>query len=193
MIKLTVHELEDGHHLLVGTLPPQLLPDAARFENLWSLHPARPHEVRMLGRRIPTPRWQQAYGRDYRYTGSTNTALPIPECICPFLEASRKSVDHRLNGVLLNWYDGSLGHRIGRHRDSTTDLCPGSPIVTISLGAGRVFRLRPWRRSGYKDIVVVNGTVIVMPYETNHAWTHEVPSRAADRGCRISITLRAFQ
>jgi len=34
--------------------------------------------------------------------------------------------------------------------------------------------------------------VIVIPQATNLVWTHEVPHRAADRGRRISITLRGF-
>ncbi|MCK6478852.1 MAG: alpha-ketoglutarate-dependent dioxygenase AlkB [Planctomycetes bacterium] len=192
MFRLTVHELGDGHHVLVGALPPRLLPNAEGFEELWNLHPPRPHVVRMLGRRIPTPRWQQAYGRDYRYTGSTNVALPIPAGLRQFLESARKAVDRRLNGVLLNWYDGAKRHHIGQHRDSRTGLVPGAPIVTISLGERRTFRMRQRGGAGRLDLEVADGTVIVMPYEVNLAWTHEVPHRAGDVGRRISITLRSF-
>jgi len=71
-------------------------------------------------------------------------------------------------------------------------MVPGAPIVTISLGDRRVFRLRPWKGRGVRDFEVANGTVIVMPYDTNLTWTHEVPGRAQDRGRRISLTLRAF-
>jgi hypothetical protein len=34
--------------------------------------------------------------------------------------------------------------------------------------------------------------VFVLPYDTNQAWTHEVPHSAPIGGRRISVTLRAF-
>ena len=54
-------------------------------------------------------------------------------------------------------------------------MIEGVPIVTMSLGEERVFRLRPWKGAGFIDFPVRNGTVIVMPYVTNKHWTHEVP------------------
>ena len=113
--------------------------------------------------------------------------------LAPLLAWAREAVDARLNGLLVNWYDGRLGHYIGRHRDSTARLLLGSPIVTISLGQARVFRMRPWRAKGYRDFHAGDGTVFVMPYATNLAWTHEVTHRAVDTGRRISVTLRAFE
>ena len=69
----------------------------------------------------------------------------------------------------------------------------GAPIVTISFGETRRFRLRPPKgQSGLLDFEAADGAVFVMPYDTNLAWTHEVPKEAKRRGRRISITLRAF-
>ena len=59
----------------------------------------------------------------------------------PFLTWAKEAIDGRLNGVLVNWYDGSLGHYIGRHRDSRVNMVSGAPIVTISFGEERIFRL----------------------------------------------------
>ena len=36
-----------------------------------------------------------------------------------------------------------LDHYIGAHRDSTASMIEGVPIVTVSLGEERAFRLRP--------------------------------------------------
>jgi alkylated DNA repair dioxygenase AlkB len=110
----------------------------------------------------------------------------------PFLSWAREAVDARLNGLLFNWYDAERAHYIGKHRDSTKNMIEGAPIVTISLGASRLFRLRPWRKPGIVDLEADHGAVIVIPYATNLEWTHEVPHRAADHGRRISITLRGF-
>lgn len=87
---------------------------------------------------------------------------------------------------------GALGHYIGRHRDSTRNMVEGAPIVTVSFGERRNFRLRPCKGKGFKDFPATDGTVFIMPYETNLAWTHEVPKSAKLRGRRISITFRAF-
>jgi alkylated DNA repair dioxygenase AlkB len=184
------HKLDEVCGIWEGRLPDTLLP--GRLDELWNLHPDEFHEIMMHGRLVKTPRWQQAFGKDYHYTGKVNKALPIPPKLQGFAKWSRDAVDARLNGMLLNWYDGSMGHYIGAHRDSTKEMVARTPIVTISLGETRTFRLRPWRAKGYLDFEARHGTVFVMPYETNLAWTHEVPKQTKCQGRRISITMRAF-
>lgn len=184
--------LPDGQTVQTGRLPPALLPDAAGTDALWQLHPPDYHVISMHGKPVATPRWQQAYGADYHYTGRVNRALPLTPAMAPFLAWAREAVDPRLNGLLFNWYDADHAHYIGKHRDSSKQMITGAPIVTISLGATRLFRLRPWRGAGMVDIEVDHGSVLVIPFATNLLWTHEVPHRAADRGRRISITLRGF-
>ena len=51
----------------------------------------------MHGRAVKPPRWQQAYGADYRYTGNTNRALPVPDELAPLVvvvEDDGRGVDH---------------------------------------------------------------------------------------------------
>lgn len=180
------------HQIWRGQLPAELRLDDRGFEDLWALHPDDFHQIKIHGRSVSTPRWQQAYGMDYQYTGSVNRALDVPAMLEPYLAWCRESFDHRLNGLLLNWYDAGLAHYIGKHRDSTANMLPGAPIVTISFGEQRVFRLRPWRQSGFVDVALPDGAVIVMPQETNQAWTHEVPHRQSYSGRRISLTVRGF-
>lgn len=188
-------DLGKGHLFWAGQLSNALTVGPAQFETLWQLHPDHYHEIKMRGRVVKTPRWQQAYGEDYYYTGRVNKALPIPTSLIPFHTYVKQTIDDRLNGLLLNWYDGSLGHYIGRHRDSTRNMVNGAPIVTISFGEERIFRLRPWPAnvSDQKiDLVAKNGSVFVMPYETNLGFTHEVPPSTKWTGKRISLTFRAF-
>lgn len=184
--------LEDGHAFYEGRLPEKLVIAGEAFEELWGMHPEEYQRIRIHGRWVRTPRWQQAYGADYHYTGQVNRALPVPPLVQPLLDWAREVVDGRLNGVLLNWYDGGLGHYMGKHRDSTVHMLPDAPIVTISLGAERTFRLRPWKGSGRLDFAAPPGAVFVMPYDTNLAWTHEVPKSANCRGRRISVSIRGF-
>lgn len=188
----TVHL--NTEHLLFLTAPlPALSVDASTFAAIWDLHPNEFHRVKIMGREVPTPRWQQAYGKNYRYTGSKNNALPIPPLLQHFMDWAKENVDPRLNGLLLNWYDGQNQHYIGAHRDDLRDMVPGSPIVTISLGQERVFRMRPYKQKGFQDFPMPNGSAIVIPFETNLHWTHEVPHKSEYDGRRISVTLRAYE
>lgn len=184
--------LDERHRFFTGRLPDELRPDAARFETLWNLHPDDYHEIKMHGRLVNTPRWQQAFGKDYHYTGRTNVALPVPPDLRPVLEWGQSTLDPRLNGLLLNWYDGQLKHYIGPHRDSRKNMVNGAPIVTVSLGEERIFRLSQPKTRATRDFVARDGTVFVMPYETNLVWKHAVPRFARYKRRRISITLRAF-
>jgi alkylated DNA repair dioxygenase AlkB len=119
--------------------------DRTEFENVWNLHPESFEQIRMFGNSIAAPRWSKAYGQDYRYSGTLHRASPVPDMLMPLLAWSKVKVDERVNGVLVNWYDGSLGHKIGAHRDDEKELVVGAPIITISFGESRTFRLRRWR------------------------------------------------
>ena len=186
--------LEGGQIFLVGRLPDRLVPGPTEFEALWGLHPTEFPEIHLHGRLVKIPRWQQAYGADYHFSGRTSSALPIPMGLSPYLDWARSAIDDRLNGLLLNWYDGRLGHYIGQHRDSTRHMVPGAPIVTVSLGESRVFRLTREADGGrwVRDFSADSGAVFILPFETNRLWKHGVPRRAGRLGRRISITLRAF-
>ena len=195
---LTRHRLGSGHDFWVGGVPPALRFEAGELERLWSLHPGACPVLMVHGRSVVASRWQQAYGRDYEYSGQVNAALPLETLSAPvprigeLLAWCRSTIDSRLDGLLLNWYDGGLGHYIGKHRDSIRGLVEGAPIVTVSLGETRCFRLRPWRGEGRIDFEARDGALFVMPYATNLGWTHEVPRSRRAQGRRISITLRAF-
>ena len=187
------HDLDGQHKFYSGRLPGDLAVDASRFESLWAMHPDEYQDIQMFGRAVKTPRWQQAYGRDYEYTGQVNEALPVTPLLEPLLAWARSSFHERLNGLLLNWYDGELGHYIGPHHDSIVNIVVGAPIVTVSLGEERVFRLRLPKSKQRQDFRATDGPVFVMPYDTNLAWKHEVPKSAKAKGRRISVTLRAFE
>lgn len=64
--------------------------------------------------------------------------------------------------LLINWYENGR-HYIGAHSDNVNPLVDNSPIVSISIGATRIFRIKDKKtRSIVKDITVKHGTVVVM-------------------------------
>ena len=187
------HDLGGGLTFLIGTVPAHLVWDAARFDQAWALHPEERPAIHLHGRRVQVPRWQQAYGADYHFSGQTSRALPVPDLLAPLLDWARAAVHPDLNGLLLNWYDGP-GHYIGEHHDSTRGMAAGAPIVTLSFGEARTFRLTRGRSPGraVRDFVAENGAAFVLPRDTNEAWKHAVPKSARYTGRRISVTVRGF-
>src|SRR5581483_2902001 len=116
---LEQHTLFERFPFFEGRLAPNLEEyGTAQFEEMWNLHPEKSNEILIHGRLVPIPRWQQAFGRDYHFSGTVNQALLVPELLAPFLEWVREAIDPRLNGLLLNWYDADRRHYIGAHRDS---------------------------------------------------------------------------
>jgi len=194
LLSMIVHDLGEGFQFITALLPANHIGNAATTDALWQLHPAEKHRIMMIGREVETPRFQQAFGADYQYTGRTNRALPVPPLLAPLLAWVHESIDQRLNGLLLNWYDGPE-HYIGPHHDSTKNMIEGAPIVTLSFGETRIFRLSRGKGAAQqvKDFPASHGTVIVMPYQTNLVWKHAVPKSARYTGRRISVTLRVFQ
>ncbi|MEM6928002.1 MAG: alpha-ketoglutarate-dependent dioxygenase AlkB, partial [Myxococcota bacterium] len=167
--------------------------DGPELDDWWAHRPRETQHIRMFGRQTELPRRQRAYGRDYRFSGQTSTADPVPDWLAPVLGWAR-DLDARIDGLLVNWYDGAHGENIGPHRDAMPGLVPGTPIVTVSFGAPRTFRLRAHGTKGAPvvDLDARHGHVIVIPWQTNERYTHAVPHFARDTGRRISVTLRAF-
>ncbi len=185
-------ELITGDVFWTGWLPDTIL-NQMPFDDLWHLHPAEFSEILIHGRRVKTPRWGQAYGRDYRFSGQLAQAVDVPPLLMPILNWGKSVFNARVNGLLLNWYDGALGHYIGKHRDKTNGMVEGTPIVTVSFGEERVFRLRRWKGIEQVDLMAKHGSVFVIPFEMNKRWTHEVPRSKRYDDRRVSVTMRAFE
>lgn len=189
--KFERYELDEANEVYTGPIPAEMVPNIELFEHLWAMRPQEPQFVVMFGVPTEIPRRQAAFGADYPFSGQVSHARPTPPILAPFRDWSRREIDPRLNGQLLNWYDGPDEY-IGKHNDKDDVLFPGSPIVTITLGEERKFRMRPNKGKGYVDIAFPGNTFLLIPYHTNKTWKHEVPPSRRYRGRRISITIRAF-
>lgn len=158
--------------------------DVYDFDTLWNLHPEEYGKVRIAGEIINTPRWQQAYIRGYDFSGMFHSALPLPKKFKQFLKWANKLIDG--------------GHYIGPHSDDERPLVAGSPILTISLGQERKFRLRyKYTKDIAQDIIVGDLTYLVMGGDTQKEFTHEIVKVGGNKGKkiapRISVTFRVFK
>jgi alkylated DNA repair dioxygenase AlkB len=110
------------------------------------------------GRAVSTPRYFQAYGRNYSFSGQTAAATSwdgAPAALAglrriagllvaptvPSTGSADRAVVAVPNGCLCNWYEPH--HSIGMHRDDTRELVHCAPIYSISWGHPRKFVLEP--------------------------------------------------
>ncbi len=177
---------------------PSTLQNLYDFDELWKLHPEEYGTVSYMGKVVKTPRWQQTYLKDYYFSGMIHKALPLPEKFQPFLDwANSLSDDVVYNQVLVNWYANGE-HYIGPHSDNEKQIIPFSPVLSVSLGQERVFRIR---QKSTNDIVVdipmPNNTYVMMCGKIQERYLHEVPkvsgSKGSSMGKRINITFRVFK
>ena len=191
------HTLDKECYIIAGNLPAELSSD---FSDLWNLHPDDFGTVVMYGKQLKTPRWQQSYIRAYTFSGECHESLPLPEQFQPFLDwANAQTAGQDYNSCLVNWYENGE-HYIGPHRDDERELIKNSEIMSISLGAERIFRIRDYATKGdqYKqDIIVRDKTYLIMCGRMQQRFTHEIVKVSGNRGkqCgkRINITFRKMK
>lgn len=132
-IQLTTESFLD-----ILSTPTELL--SIDFHELWTLHPEEQGSIVIYGKSTPTLRYARSYGVDYVFSGVRHVGYPIPGCLDPLkslLEMSYGFFDQ----VLVNWYTNGH-HYIGSHSDNEPQIRRCSPIVSVSLGATRKFRIR---------------------------------------------------
>lgn len=175
------YQLDAEHLLFQGWLPSSVLPGPAAFEHMWNLHPEG----------VGTAAWKQAFGCLEPFPPPAGPAPPLPAAFEALALWVQQTLDHRLNGILVRWYDADHKHMRPRRHARRTGLVPHTPLMLVSLGATRTFRLRPAHGPGFRDFPVRHGMIFVLPSSTHVAWTYEVPHHARDKGRRISIVFQA--
>lgn len=112
--------LDEQHVIWRGHLPSYLLPTPQQFDDLWALHPDAYNTIKIHGRLVQTPRWEQTYNKFYGYSGMAHGALPTPDLLRPYWDWVTQALDNRLSSLLLirhkwrilNWT--SFEHKAGR-------------------------------------------------------------------------------
>lgn len=187
------HKLNDTSWIITGKIPITL---RYSFDELWSLHPENHDTVMMYGKEIPIPRYQSNYLRDYTFSGKSFPGKPLDPQFQPFLDWANSLGYGTFNGVLVNFYENK--HYIGPHRDGEQDLVDGSPIISLSLGGSRMFRVRKYSdKTKILDLEMHDRDYIVMCGRMQREYTHEIVKISGKKllgiGNRINITFRIFK
>lgn len=176
---------------------PRLLdgPEADRLlDRLLAELDWRQHEVRIAGRRFPSPRlsaWYGDPGTTYRYSGLALTAAGWPPVLAPVRAAVEDAARTRFNSVLANLYrDGA--DSMGWHSDDEGELGPEPVIASVSLGAERRFVLRHRRDRSVPavSLTLEHGSLLTMAGATQRNWRHALPKARRVSRPRVNLTFR---
>jgi len=174
-------------------LPADLKFDDKLVEEIWQMRPSEAHKIRIFGKEYYTPRLQQAYGRDYSFSGTiARSGGPIPLIFQKLLAYLSKRYSSNFNMMLINWYrDGN--DYIGMHSDDESQMKVNTPVVTISLGTERDFFLVEKATKNKQTFLLENNSVFVMGGTCQKTHKHGLPKRKMVKDYRISLTFREFQ
>ncbi|VVU94347.1 2OG-Fe(II) oxygenase superfamily [seawater metagenome] len=186
--------LEQSWIKYYSNIPENVKINQTDFEILWNLHPEEKGKVKIMGKQLETPRWQQAYGISYSFSGTVNNALPIPPMIQKFIDWAnlKEDSDDIFNMALVNWYLNG-DHYIGHHSDDERQLIKESSIYCFSFGADRDFILKNKTTKENTKICLNDNSLIIMGGKCQKTHTHSIPKRKKINDRRISITLRKFK
>lgn len=200
-------KLTDDSWIDSGTLPKELMDKISSFDTLWNLHPEEKGKIMTPKGIVITPRWVQSYGNDYKFTGLNHKAKkhmpPSIQILLDWVNTLPYAKEHLFNQVLINWYANGH-HYIGAHSDNEKQFHDNAPIVSISLGASRNFRIRKIKKKGIKgsspvikNILVSNKSLLIMGGKMQKEFTHEIVKIGGKKGdktgSRINITFRQFK
>lgn len=151
-------------------------------------------EAIIFGKKIFTKRKVAWYGEEafeYTYSKTTKSALPWTQALLDLKLLIEKQTGDTYNSCLLNLYhDGSEG--MAWHSDAEKDLKKHGSIASLSLGAERKFAFKHKETKIKKELILENGSLLVMKGSTQNYWLHRLPPTKRVFGPRVNLTFRTI-
>tara|TARA_B100000795_G_scaffold123599_1_gene92120 strand:- start:115 stop:717 length:603 start_codon:yes stop_codon:yes gene_type:complete len=164
----------------------QKLMDTIQFKN---------DEAIIFGKKIITKRKVAWYGSSefsYTYSKITKTAVLFTKELLALKAIVEKESGETYNSCLLNLYhSGEEG--MGYHADGEKMLKKNGAIASLSLGVARKFSFKHRKNKQRIDIVLENGSLLVMKEATQTNWLHRLPPTKKVNLPRINLTFRTVE
>ena len=148
----------------------------------------------IFGKHYITRRKTAWYGdRPFNYTYSKikRTALPWTDELLEIKHIVENNESTKFNSCLLNFYhDGDDG--MGWHSDNEKELKKNSVIASVSLGAERKFSFKHKKNKENTDLILGNGSLLVMKEQIQTHWMHQLPKSKKISEPRINLTFRTI-
>lgn len=115
----------------------------------------------------------------------------IPEEFERFMEWVNQIGYGKFDQILVHWYPNGK-YYTEEHSDDEKQMVENSPIVIISFGATRTFRIKQKSDGKSRDLPLKDGDVIAMGGSFQNVYTHQIPKEQVKEP-RISLTFRQFK
>ena len=152
-------------------------------------------EAIIFGKKILTKRKVGWYGEEefnYTYSKTTKKALPWTKQLLDLKKSVEERTGEKFNSCLLNLYhDGNEG--MAYHSDGEKDLKKNGAIASLSFGAERKFSFKHKRTQQKVELVLENGSLLVMKDQTQTFWLHRLPPTKKILRPRINLTFRTIE
>jgi len=166
------------------------------FKELLKKTPWQHDEITVYGKKHLQPRLTALYGNEGKPYSYSNITMQ-PHFWTLTLQKTKTMVETisgtNFTNVLLNYYrDGKDSN--GWHADNEKELGTNPIIASLSLGAERNFQLKHnIDVSQKKNIILENGSLLLMKGTTQHFWKHQIPKTSKPIGPRINLTFRTIK
>lgn len=165
------------------------------YQYLFNQIPWENDEAVIFGKLIYTKRKVAWFGeKEFEYTYSNRTKyakLWTPELL-ELKQKCEKVSGETYNSCLLNLYhEGSEG--MAYHSDAEKDLKKHGAIASLTFGAARKFSFKHKVSKERIDILLENGSLLVMKGTTQENWLHRLPSTAKVKTPRVNLTFRTIE
>lgn len=148
----------------------------------------------IFGKKLVTKRKVAWYGdKPYKYTYShvSKYAQPWTEELLTIKNIIEEESHESYNSCLLNLYhNGEEG--MGYHSDNESALKKEGAIASISFGAERKFSFKHKTSKERIDILLEQGSLLLMKGTTQSYWVHKLPPTKKIFDLRINLTFRTI-
>lgn len=165
------------------------------YQYLFSQIPWENDEAVIFGKLIYTKRKVAWFGeKQFEYTYSKRTKyakLWTPELLA-LKQRCEEVSGESYNSCLLNLYhDGSEG--MAYHSDGEKDLKKHGAIASLTFGAERKFSFKHKFSKERIDLMLEDGSLLVMKGTTQENWLHRLPPTTKVKTPRVNLTFRTIE
>ncbi|OCB78598.1 alpha-ketoglutarate-dependent dioxygenase AlkB family protein [Flavobacterium crassostreae] len=164
------------------------------FELLLTTIDWKQDQAFIFGKQITTQRkvaWYADQPYQYTYSNTTKQALFWTPELLELKTLVETQTKQSYNSCLLNLYhNGNEG--MGWHSDAEKALKKNGAIASLSFGAARKFAFKHKATKQTINIILENGSLLVMKNQTQTHWLHRLPPTKRSTKPRINLTFRTI-
>jgi len=166
----------------------------AYYQKLLNEIPWENDQAIVFGKHYITKRKVAWFGDEeynYKYSGVTKQAYIWTPELLELKKKIEEISETTYNSCLLNLYhNGEEG--MAWHSDGEKTLLDNGTIASVTLGAERKFSFKHKETKQRIDIVLENGSLLLMKGTTQKNWLHRLPPTKRVHSSRINLTFRTI-